>query len=396
MSCNYCWNQPKKYGKYDMYLDGKLTANEVIYKTVSESGKKENVNLDTKIKEIEERLKVHFTFQTVTELPEVGEETVIYLVSNEKNSGDKDSYNEYMWVKNGENEGKFELIGSGTYAKQTADLYKVTGYTTFDTFDDTVTDGVDINSRINKEIADRIADVNVEEKRATDKENDIVKRLTTITGYDYDDDVTTKGGNIDTRIANEIKNREDDVDAEEKRAIEAENKLFARIETIENYDIDSRVKQLEINLPAEKERAEGEEKRIEKKLNQEIEYRTAQINGLNQEAKQNRNRIIDLESKVSTEINRAIEAENNLLKKFDDYATTTVLEENYSTKAELNAVDKKYTSLEEQITLLNGTITLLNNTITQLEDRIAALEPKPEEPENGEVTDPTETGTPTE
>ena len=275
MSCNYCWNQPKKYGKYDMYLDGKLTANEVIYKTLSENGKKENVNLDTKIKEIEKRLKVHFTFQTVTELPEVGEETVIYLVSNEKNSGDKDSYNEYMWVKKEENgEGEFELIGSGTYAKQTADLYTVTGYTTFDTFDDTVTDGVDINSRINKEIADRIADV----------------------------------------------------DAEEKRAIEAESEL-------------------------------------KNNINEEVKLKTSQINDLNQEIKQNRNRIIDLENKVSTEINRAIEAENNLLKKFDDYATkanvsdvdikfadytsTTVLEENYSTKAELNAVDEKYSSLEE-------------------------------------------------
>lgn len=353
MSCNYCWNQPKKYGKYDMYLDGKLTANEVVYKTLSENGKKENVNLDTKIKEIEKRLEVHFTFQTVTELPDVGEETVIYLVSNEKNSGDKDSYNEYMWVKKEENgEGVFELIGSGSYAKQTADLYTVTGYTTFDTFDDTVTNGVDINSRINKEIADRIADVDGEEKRAKDEE-----------------------GRIEKKLNQEIEDREADVDAEEKRAIEAESELK------DNFD-------------------------------EEVKIRTSQINGLNQEAKQNRNRIIDLESKVSTEINRAIETENNLLKKFDDYATkssvsdvdikfadyttTTVLEENYSTKAELNAVDKKYSSLEEQITLLNGTITLLNNTITQLEDRIAALESKTEESENGEVTDPPEPGTITE
>ena len=205
MSCNYCWNQPKKYGKYDMYLDGKLTANEVVYKTLSESGEKENVNLDTKIKEIEKRLEVHFTFQTVTELPEVGEETVIYLKSNDETSADPDAidtYNEYVWVKD---KGAYELIGSGTYEKQKADL--------------------------KAEIDARIKDVDTEEERAKGEE----KR-------------------IEEKLDQEIKDRIADVNAEEKRAIEVENELSAYIK-------------------------------------KEEEIRTNQINGLNQEAKQNRNRI---------------------------------------------------------------------------------------------------------
>jgi hypothetical protein len=29
MSCLYCWNQPKKYGKYDLILDGKISAKDI-------------------------------------------------------------------------------------------------------------------------------------------------------------------------------------------------------------------------------------------------------------------------------------------------------------------------------------------------------------------------------
>lgn len=194
MSCNYCWNQPKKYERYDLYLDGKLTANEVIYKTVSKSGKKENVNLDTKIKEIEERLKVHFTFQTVENLPDVGDETVIYLKRNDETSADPDAidtYNEYMWVKD---KNAYELIGSGSYEKQQADL-------------------------------------KAEEERAKAEEERIEKKL-----------------------IQEIEDRKADVDAEEKRAIKTENELSTYIK-------------------------------------EEVELRTSQINGINQEAKENRIRI---------------------------------------------------------------------------------------------------------
>lgn len=114
----YAYNQPKKFGKYDLFLDGKITANEIVYKVLTEDNDIENINLADKVKELESRLQTHFTFETVTELPTEGKETVIYLVANDEESGDKDSYNEYMWVK-----GKgFELIGSGTYAQQKADL----------------------------------------------------------------------------------------------------------------------------------------------------------------------------------------------------------------------------------------------------------------------------------
>lgn len=192
MSCNYCWNQPKKYERYDLYLDGKIKADDFIYRTKdAESGEIITTTLSEKIDEIEDRLETHFTFVHVTELPTEGKETVIYLVPNAETSGDKDGYDEYMWNKKEE---KFELIGSGTYAKQQADL-------------------------------------DAEEKRATDEEKRIEKKLD-----------------------QEIEDRKADVDAEEKRAIKAENELSTYIK-------------------------------------EEVELRTDQINGINQEAKENRNRI---------------------------------------------------------------------------------------------------------
>lgn len=50
------------------------------------------------------------------------------------------------------------------------------------------------------------------------------------------------------------------------------------------------------------------------------------------------------------------------------------------------------------ITYLQEQINVLNGTIAALEERIAALEPEPEpeEPENGDVTEPTDPETPTE
>lgn len=83
---------------------------------------------------------------------------------------------------------------------------------------------------------------------------------------------------------------ESTVSSEINRATKAENELSVRIKTIEDYDIDNRVKQLEIDLPAETSRAQEEE--------------------------------------------------NNLLKKFADYTTTVDLEENYATKSSLNDYTK--------------------------------------------------------
>ena len=99
MSCNYCWNQPKKYERYDLYLDGKIKADDFVYRTKDESGEISTTTLSEKIDEIESRLQTHFTFKHVEKLPTEGEETVIYLVPNAETSGDKDGYDEYMWVK---------------------------------------------------------------------------------------------------------------------------------------------------------------------------------------------------------------------------------------------------------------------------------------------------------
>ena len=159
----YAYNQPKKFGKYDLFLDGKITANEVVYKVLTEDNEIENINLVDKIKELESKLQTHFTFETVTELPTEGKETVIYLVANDEESGDKDSYNEYMWVK-----GKgFELIGSGTYAQQKADLQaEIDRASAAETV---------LTDNLAKEVTDR-----------TDEDTLIRETVTSITGYPFE------------------------------------------------------------------------------------------------------------------------------------------------------------------------------------------------------------------
>lgn len=168
----YAYNQPKKFGKYDLILDGKIIADEVVYKVLTEDNDIENINLADKVKELESRLQTHFTFETVTELPTEGKETVIYLVANDEESGDKDSYNEYMWVK-----GKgFELIGSGTYAQQQADLQaeidraSAAEKVLTDNLAQEVTDRTDADTALNTKIE-------AETERATEKEASIDAEL---------------------------------------------------------------------------------------------------------------------------------------------------------------------------------------------------------------------------
>ena len=118
MSCLYCWNQPKKYGRYDLILDGKIKADDFVYRTKdAESGEIIATTLSEKIDEIEDRLATHFTFNTdyatITDLESAfnnGElkETVIYIVKNETvsdNPDSRDSYNEYMVVTVKDEEG---------------------------------------------------------------------------------------------------------------------------------------------------------------------------------------------------------------------------------------------------------------------------------------------------
>ena len=138
MSCNYCWNQPKKYERYDLYLDGKIKADDFVYRTKDENGKIISTVLSEKVADIEERLETHFTFNTdyatIEDLETAfgnGElkETVIYVVKNETVSDkpdSRDSYNEYMVVTvkgaDGSESKTLELIGSGSYAKHEIDV----------------------------------------------------------------------------------------------------------------------------------------------------------------------------------------------------------------------------------------------------------------------------------
>ena len=61
--------------------------------------------------------------------------------------------------------------------------------------------------------------------------------------------------NVDTRIKNEI-----------ERATKAESGLSVRIKTIEDYNIDTRVKQIESDLPSEVNRAKKAEEGLDKKI----------------------------------------------------------------------------------------------------------------------------------
>lgn len=305
MSCNYCWNQPKIYERYDLYLDGKIKADDFVFRTKDESGEIIPIKISKKFEELENRLETHFTFdntyQTFDELEEAFahrmlKESVIYIVKNKDTSDDpdiRDKYDEYMIMG-----GKLELIGSGSYAKQQADL--------------------------DKEIADRIADVTAEEERAIEEEKrieekldqEIADRIADVTAEE--ERAIEEEKRIEEKLNQEIEDRETDVDAEEKRAIEVENALSARIKTIEDYKIDDRVKQLENNLPAEEKRAKDEEKRIEENLIQEIKDRTAQIDGINKEAKENRNRIEQLENKIK-ELGETIRMLSETIDKLNSY-----------------------------------------------------------------------------
>ena len=117
----YPYNKPVVNGKYDLILDGKVVANEIVFKNLSSQNKNENVNLVDKIKDIESKLQNRFTFETVTELPTEGKESVIYLVPNGDTSGDENSYDEYLWDKTNS---KFELIGSGSYEHLKSEIDK--------------------------------------------------------------------------------------------------------------------------------------------------------------------------------------------------------------------------------------------------------------------------------
>lgn len=184
----YSYNQPKQFGKYDLFLDGKVTANEVVYKILTEEGEYQNIDIAEKVKEIESRLQTHFTFEHVSELPTEGNETVIYLVPNEDNSGDKDSYNEYMWDKTNKS---FELIGSGTYAQQKAELDKeIADRTAADTTLATKIDNT--KSALQKEIDD---DVKVETTNRTNADNVLDGKISTETSR-----ATKAEGELSSRI----------------------------------------------------------------------------------------------------------------------------------------------------------------------------------------------------
>lgn len=188
----------------------------------------------------------------------------------------------------------------------------ITGYEFNKSLTETDNDdkNLSIHTRIVNEIADRIADVNAEETRATTRENDIVKKLTTITGYDFSEDLTAEGGNIDTRIDNEIKDRTN-----------ADTLIRETVASITGYDFDKDVT------------TEGG----------------------------------NIHTRIVNEITRATAAEGTLDNKIDDTKTALQKEIDADVKVETDRAIAKETEL-------NNTIITLTDTITELRKNIVILE----------------------
>lgn len=208
MSCLYCWNQPKKYGRYDLILDGKISAKDI---TITNGTGTDFVSLVDKINAIDSEMgfmhSYDDTYKSFNELNEAFhqrklKEHVVYLVPNENTSSYKvngeevdryeeetgrdsykaeDKYDEYMIIK-----GQLELIGSGSYQRIRQDIEAITGYDILHNWDATTLnvneDGVHtLNNRLNRDV-------------------EIFKA---VTGYDYLDsksnnEVTTES--IDAKV----------------------------------------------------------------------------------------------------------------------------------------------------------------------------------------------------
>jgi hypothetical protein len=92
MSCLYCWNQPKKYGRYDLILDGKISAKDI---TITNGTGTDFVSLVDKLNIIDSEMgfmhSYDDTYKSYNELLEAFhqrklKEHVVYLVPNENTS----------------------------------------------------------------------------------------------------------------------------------------------------------------------------------------------------------------------------------------------------------------------------------------------------------------------
>ena len=322
MSCNYCWNQPIKHGKYDLYLDGKLTANEIVYKVLPEDKETENINLADKVQEIESRLQTHFEFKTVEVLPDVGEETVIYLVANDDKSGDKDGYNEYMWVKE---KGEFELIGSGTYAQQQADLEK---------------------EKEARTSADNALDEKIEAEttRATAKEATIDAELAKRVPYTLHKSVNVVG-NVKDVVKLDVPESSDEAMYCPQGLIMGGSAQAAGLVTrgicgVSNPADDGYcVKEnLYINYDGDTTYRDNRQLVIQAgNIGEHYGHNLYQFAAARGDAVKGY-----VDATVEVEKSRAEGVETTLLNKFNDYTTTNSLVTTYATKNELNGVDEKF------------------------------------------------------
>lgn len=181
-----------------------------------------------------------------------------------------------------------------------------------------------LDAKIDQEIADRIADVDEEEARATGEE-----------------------ARIEAKLDQEIADREADVDAEEARAKAAEEVLTTNLAnevtraTQTEQSINHRVDVLNDELDAEESRAQAAEQELRLLITKETADRIADVNEEEARAKAAEQALQDA---IDAEEARATSAETTLDEKIAALREALNAEEERAISAE--------TSLDEKITLL--------------------------------------------
>ena len=203
----------------------------------------------------------------------------------------------------------------------------------------------------------------------TDDNNCSIKgKVNDITGYEYNSPAANQGGNI-REVVSAITGYEFNKELKETNNDDKNLSLHTRIVN----EIEDRID----DVDTEEKRAKDEEKRIEEKLDQEIEDRknadtlihetVASITGYEFEKISDENSDTNIDNRIKNEITRATDRENALDKKIDDTKIALQEEIDADVKVETDRAALKEKELEENITILTNTITELRKNIVVLE-----------------------------
>ena len=243
--------------------------------------------------------------------------------------------------------GKLELIGSGSYAKQQADLDKEIAARIKDVDDEekrAIDEEERIEEKLDQEITDRIADVNAEEKRAMEKEALIDAELAKRVPYSLHKNV-----NVVENVKDVVKL---DVPESSNEAMYCPQGLImggtakdAGLVTrgicgvsTPNNNGSCQKENLYINYDGTDTYSPSRQLIIQAGTcgvhygHNLYQFAAARGDSVN----------YFINEKVNVEKERATGIENNLLNKFNNYTTTDSLVATYATKDELNDVDEKF------------------------------------------------------